>query len=238
MRESVLLSLVVVAVSTASVAAQESLPAGAAARPGAGAAAPTPTHHSYAIGYDLGASFRGDGIELDVEAVIAGIRDALAGAQPKYAPETLGAAMQELNARRLEILRRRNLEFLQKNQSQPGVQITRSGLQYAVLKAGDGPTPGPGDAVRAHYTGQLIDGTVFDSTQGREPAVFPVQRVIPGWTEALQKMKVGDHWRLFVPASLAYGEEGRDGIPPHATLIFEIELVEIVDQAAMRRLQE
>jgi FKBP-type peptidyl-prolyl cis-trans isomerase FklB len=105
-----------------------------------------------------------------------------------------------------------------------------SGLQYKVIKAGTGATPTAADTVRTHYEGRLIDGTIFDSSIKRnEPAEFPVEGVIPGWTEALQKMKVGDKWELVIPSELAYGEAGAGGaIPPHATLIFDIELLDIV----------
>lgn len=212
--------------SAAWVTAQESLPNGQ------GPAAPlpetTPAHHSYAIGYDLGASFRGDQIPLDIENLLAGVKDAANGADPKYSPELLGAAMQKLAEKRLAVLRERNLAFLQRNQSQPDVKTTASGLQYQVLKQGQGPSPRPTDVVQTHYTGMLIDGSVFDSTEGGPPAQFPVKEVIPGWTEALLKMKTGDRWRLFIPANLAYGEEGfGESIPPHATLIFDLELLGI-----------
>jgi len=105
-----------------------------------------------------------------------------------------------------------------------------SGLQYFVMKSGTGRSPKATDVVRVSYTGMLLDGKVFDSTAGKEPAEFPVNRVIPGWTEALQKMKVGDKWRLYIPAHLAYGPQGPPGgpIPPFAALIFDVELLDIV----------
>ncbi|MCA9236542.1 MAG: FKBP-type peptidyl-prolyl cis-trans isomerase [Planctomycetales bacterium] len=231
-RPIALIACCLLAASAAWVVAQESLPAGGG---GPEPPATTPAHHSYAIGYDLGASFRADQIPLDIDSLLAGLRDGSGGAEPKYSQELLAAAMQRLGEQRLAVLRQRNLAFLQKNQQQPGVQTTRTGLQYQVLKQGTGATPTAGDVVRTHYTGTLIDGSVFDSTEGGPPAEFPVNRVIAGWTEALLKMKVGDRWRLFVPANLAYGEEGYgDAIPPHSTLIFELELVGIGSQPATR----
>jgi FKBP-type peptidyl-prolyl cis-trans isomerase len=124
-------------------------------------------------------------------------------------------------------LERRNKEFLVANAKAQGVQATPSGLQYKVLKSGNGPTPSATDRVSVHYRGQLVDGTVFDETYGGEPATLPVGGVIDGWSEALQQMKVGDKWQLVIPANLAYGEGGRDMIPPNATLIFEVELLGI-----------
>jgi FKBP-type peptidyl-prolyl cis-trans isomerase FklB len=203
-------------------AQQEGLPAG----PGA---APPPTderHYSYAIGLDLGTTFAQDDLKLDVDSLVAGIKDGLAGAEPKFNDQLCGVAMQRLNAMKMAVLAKRNREFLAENAKAEGVETTRSGLQIKVLKKGDGPTPGPTDAVQVHYRGQLIDGTVFDESYGGEPASLDVDRVIPGWTEALSRMKVGDKWQLTIPAELAYRDQGAgDVIPPHATLIFEIELL-------------
>jgi len=120
-------------------------------------------------------------------------------------------------------------EFLAANKSKPGVVTLPSGLQYEIIKAGTGPKPVATDEVKCHYHGTTIDGKVFDSSIGKEPVNFPVNRVIPGWTEALQLMPVGSKWKLFIPAALAYGEKGAGAdIKPNATLIFEVELLEIV----------
>ena len=116
------------------------------------------------------------------------------------------------------------------NKAKQGVVTTESGLQYFVMKPGTGKTPLETDVVKVHYTGMLLDGKAFETTTGKDAAEIPVNRVIPGWTEALLKMKVGDKWRLYIPSELAYGAQGPPGgpIPPFATLIFDIELVEIV----------
>lgn len=120
------------------------------------------------------------------------------------------------------------MAFLAENGEREGVVTTPSGLQYEVLASGDGATPGPTDTVTTHYHGTFVDGRVFDSSVQRGvPASFPVNRVIKGWTEALQMMKVGDKWKIVCPPDLAYGEQGRSGIPPHSTLIFEVELLDV-----------
>jgi FKBP-type peptidyl-prolyl cis-trans isomerase FklB len=234
--------LVAVALSAAWVVAQETLPVdpGQAAPPQAGAAAPgapaaaPPTdarHYSYALGLDLGTSFRNDKLPLDVESVMAGVRDGLEGKDPKFSMELCAASIERLAAERTAAMQRRNKEYLVENAKAEGVQTTPSGLQYKVLKSGDGATPTAEDTVKVHYRGQFVDGTVFDESYGGEPASLALsgpRGVIPGWVEALEKMKVGDKWQLVVPSDLGYGERGYPGaIPPNATLIFEIELLGI-----------
>lgn len=209
--------------ATGAIAQDESLPAA-----GGGAAPPTDSrHYSYAIGLDVGASFKKDQLELDVDSLVQGLKDGLAGADPKYADEVCAAAMVRLNQIRSEGLSKKNKDFLAANAQAAGVKTTKSGLQYKALESGDGPSPGPEDTVKVHYRGKLIDGTVFDeSYEGGQPISFPVGAVIAGWTEALQLMKVGDKWELTIPSELAYGERGAgDVIPPHATLVFEVELL-------------
>lgn len=121
-------------------------------------------------------------------------------------------------------------EFMEQNAKNDSVVQTQSGLQYMVLKEGTGAKPGPTDEVTVHYTGRLLDGTVFDSSVGRgEPATFPLDKVIPGWTEGLQLMSEGSKYRLFIPSELAYGSQGSgDKILPNATLIFDVELIKVV----------
>ena len=131
-----------------------------------------------------------------------------------------------------ELNRQAGRDFLAQNGKREGVVTTASGLQYRVIHMGQGGKPGLSDRVRAHYKGALIDGTPFDSSYDRgEPAVFPVDRLIPGWTEALQLMPAGSHWQLFVPAELAYGKRSPSAkIPPHSTLVFELELLEVLSR--------
>lgn len=214
--------------------AQEGLPAGAppAAEAAPAAEGPATPVYSYAIGMEIGKNFKADNVELDIESLIAGVRDALAAAKPKYDEAACMKALEKLSEARAGAVVVQNKKFLEENKKAEGVTTLPSGLQYKVLKAGTGATPTAQDTVRTHYKGQLIDGTVFDSSYDRgEPAEFPVGGVIKGWTEALQKMKVGDKWQLFIPSELAYGEAGAGGlIPPHATLVFEIELLDIPKQ--------
>ena len=193
-------------------------------------------HASYAIGMNIGRGFRSDGLIVDVDALMIGIKDALAGQDPRLTDQQMSVAMQALQ-REIQAKRdttgtdnkRRGQAFLAANAKEPGVKSLPSGLQYQVVRRGNGPSPTLKDTVRTHYHGTLIDGTVFDSSVERgDPAIFPVNGVIPGWTEALQLMKVGDKWKLFVPPELAYKARGAGrNIGPHSTLVFEIELLGI-----------
>jgi FKBP-type peptidyl-prolyl cis-trans isomerase FklB len=225
------LSLAAVATFGTNSFAQENLPAAG----GAAEAKPTEsdaTVYSYAIGQEIGKNFEADGVALDLESLMAGMKDAITKAKPKYDQAACTKALQQLSEVREGALMSQQKKFLEENKKAEGVTTLPSGLQYKVLKAGTGATPTAADKVRTHYEGRLIDGTVFDSSiQRNEPAEFGVGEVIAGWTEALQKMKVGDKWQLVIPSNLAYGEAGSHGvIPPHATLIFDIELLDIVKQ--------
>jgi FKBP-type peptidyl-prolyl cis-trans isomerase FklB len=137
--------------------------------------------------------------------------------------------MDEMMGRKTLALKADGQKILDENKKKPGVTTTTSGLQYEVLKSGTGKTPGPDDNVTVHYTGKLLDGTVFDSSVERgEAATFGVSDVITGWTEVLQLMKEGDKWLVYIPYELAYGERGAgQSIPPYATLIFEVELIKV-----------
>lgn len=202
---------------------------------------------SYAIGQNIAGNLLQQGFdakELDVDvAVLAdGFRDALAASKAKYTPEELDAAMAQFQqvmegkrmaavAKAQEAAAKNKTDgeaFLADNAKKEGVKTTESGLQYLVLKEGEGDKPKAENTVKVHYAGTLLDGTEFDSSIKRdEPAVFPLNRVIPGWTEAVQLMNVGSKYRLFIPAALAYGEQGRPGIPPNSVLVFEVELLSI-----------
>ncbi|MDX1946866.1 MAG: FKBP-type peptidyl-prolyl cis-trans isomerase [Pirellulaceae bacterium] len=196
---------------------------------------------SYCIGLDIGRSMLADGAELNADLVVRGLFDALKKAQPQFTDEQVQAIMKKYaeyqtakNAAKIKPVADKNLAdgqaFLAANKAKQGVTTTESGLQYAVLKQGTGATPKRTDVVRVHYHGQLIDGSVFDSSVQRgEPIELAVNRVIPGWTEALQKMKVGDKWKLFIPSNLAYGEFGQGPIPPNSVLLFEVELLGIAE---------
>jgi FKBP-type peptidyl-prolyl cis-trans isomerase FklB len=195
---------------------------------------------SYSIGYDIGETFKKQKIDLNVDPLIAGMKDAIAGkdaAMPKEEREkTLQAFQKDMMEKQLaaskEAATKNQAEgekFLAENKKKDGVKTTASGLQYKVLKEGSGASPKETDTVVTNYRGTLIDGTEFDSSYKRnEPATFPVNRVIKGWTEALQMMKPGAKYQLFIPSSLAYGERGAGQlIGPNATLIFEVELLSI-----------
>lgn len=195
---------------------------------------------SYGIGRNIGENFKRQGLDVNPELLARGIADALAGRDSAVTEEELQAAFaafqQEMQARQADLAKKEaeknakeGAAFLAANKKKEGVKTLPSGLQYKVLKSGDGPSPKASDTVVTNYRGTLIDGTEFDSSYKRgEPAEFPVNAVIKGWTEALQLMKVGDKWQLFVPAELAYGDQARGNvIGPNSVLIFEIELLGI-----------
>jgi len=195
---------------------------------------------SYAIGLGIARDFQSKGIALEPESFSMGVRDAVSGLAPQLNDQEIEVAMQAFQQ---EVAKQQAAEmakagaqnriegeaFLAKNGQNPEITTLPSGLQYRVIKQGNGPIPKEGDTVTTHYRGILIDGTQFDSSYDRgEPATFPVGGVIAGWTEALQLMPVGSKWQLFIPAGLAYGLRGAGGvIGPDATLIFDIELLGI-----------
>ncbi len=195
---------------------------------------------SYSFGVDFAKRLQQQGIDLDIPALNRGIKDQAAGGKLAFEQGEMNQFKAEyteqLRAQLLkeqEALAAKNLEagkkFLAENAKKEGVVTTESGLQYKVITQGDGPSPGPSDTVTTHYRGTLIDGREFDSSYSRgQPASFPVNGVIKGWTEALQLMKVGDKWELYIPSDLAYGPAARSElIQPNTTLIFELELLGI-----------
>lgn len=198
---------------------------------------------SYALGLSMGNNFRASGIsELNVQDFADGVAAVFYGATPKMTYDEAKAEIQNFFAE-LEKKQRAAAEeagkqnkeageaFLAENGKRVEVTTTPSGLQYEVLTEGDGPMPEATDQVEVHYTGKLIDGTVFDSSVDRGvPATFGVTQVIPGWVEALQLMKAGSKWRLFIPSNLAYGPNGAPGSPigPNSTLIFDVELLKVI----------
>jgi FKBP-type peptidyl-prolyl cis-trans isomerase FklB len=196
---------------------------------------------SYALGRNFAMQLQEGGVDCDLEFLTAGINDALSNAQPKWTEQQLNSAMQRFvremqqkAATKMQAEAEKNQKeadaFLAENGKKQDVQTTPSGLQYRVLKAGNGPSPTLSDTVRCTYRGTLLNGTEFDSSARHGgPVEFPVTGVIPGWTEALQKMKIGDKWQLFIPPKLAY-EMNPPGRPIEANslLVFEMELVEIL----------
>ena len=190
---------------------------------------------SYALGLSIGNNFQNSGIkQLQVEDFMKGLEDVLGEKQPaisyEEAKQVINDYFMKLQQERLEINKQAGAEFLEINRHKAGVVELPSGLQYEILKQGTGAKPSANDKVKCHYHGTLINGTVFDSSVQRgEPATFGVSQVIPGWVEALQLMPVGSKWRLFIPSNLAYGEHGAgDVIEPNSTLIFDVELLDIV----------
>ncbi len=195
---------------------------------------------SYSIGFGMGNNLKTQGVDVDADKLSKGIKDALSGAKPMMSQADMDKTMTDLRTKmmaqqqdKMKSLGAKNKAegeaFLAKNKTAPGVKTTASGLQYQVIKAGTGKTPKATDKVSVNYRGTLLDGKEFDSSYSRgTPASFPVNGVIPGWTEALQLMKEGAKWKLFIPANLAYGEQGAGGvIGPDAVLVFDVELLKV-----------
>lgn len=195
---------------------------------------------SYIIGLNIGSNFKQQSVEIDIDLLFKGMKDAIAGATPligeKEAQDVMQAFQKEMIAKQTERAKQvgeKNKKdgetFLAENKKKEGVKTLPSGLQYKILKEGSGKSPGAKDSVTVHYRGTLISGKEFDSSYKRgEPITFAVGGVIPGWVEALQLMKVGSKWQLFIPSKLAYGEADRSAdIGPNSTLIFEVELLKI-----------
>jgi len=187
---------------------------------------------NYSLGYELGQDLVRDGLELLPDAVIKGAQDAMSGARPAVRPTERRSALAGIKEKRAQEYLAKSQAFLAANAAKDGVKSLPSGLQYKELRAGEGNTPTATSRVTVNYRGTLIDGTEFDSSYARgKPATFEVKKVIKGWGEALQLMKVGAKWELYIPPDLAYGKAGRDKrIPPNSALIFEVELLGI-DQA-------
>lgn len=197
---------------------------------------------SYALGLSMGNNFKASGInDININDFADGVAAVFAGAKPKMtydeAKVVIREFFSEMEARQkqeaaklADINAKAGKDFLAENAKRPEVLTTASGLQYEIIKDGDGAQPSPNDQVEVHYTGKLIDGTVFDSSEERGvPATFGVTQVIPGWVEALQLMKAGSRWRLYIPSDLAYGLNGAGGIiGPNATLIFDVELLKVI----------
>lgn len=195
---------------------------------------------SYAIGLKYGQGMKRDLGELQIEKILDGFRTGFTGDKALLTDvevtqvltafqQRKRAEMEKVHAEKADANLAKGKAFLAENGKKSGIKTTSSGLQYEVLKSGDGTPPGPNDTVEVHYEGTLIDGSVFDSSRQRgKPIEFGVGGVIAGWTEALQLMKPGAHWKLYIPSELAYGEKGTPGpIGPNETLIFDVELLKV-----------
>ena len=195
---------------------------------------------SYFIGQNVAKSLQQGDVTLDHDAFMLGVNDTKAGTPSRVSEEEMGKVTQEIQKKMMakkeaeqkklgETNKAEGEKFLAENKTKEGVQVTASGLQYKVITAGNGPKPKATDTVKVHYTGKLVNGTVFDSSHknGDTPVEFPVNGVIPGWTEALQLMPAGSKWEIYIPSDLAYGASGQGPIPPASTLIFEVELLEV-----------
>jgi len=202
---------------------------------------------SYILGVQVGQGLKAEGIELEMDAFSAGIKDMMEGNKPKIDQATAQKLVQDYQqqkqANMAETAAKKQKQadaFLAKNAKEKGVVVTATGLQYKVLEQGKGKSPTSEDKVVAHYTGKLLDGTVFDSSVERgEPATFPVSGVIKGWQEALPMMKEGAKWQLVIPANLAYGDRGIGNIiGPNEALMFDIELVSIETADATKAIKK
>jgi len=237
------LALAALAAGTAAHAQQPAAQKPAAQKPAAtdaGGFANETEKGGYAVGYDLGRMIQDRRLDVGLEPVIAGMRDAFSGRSGRMTDEeatVLARHVQNEGMRRVKAERKvvgaknraEGNAFLEANKKRPGVVTLPSGLQYEVLRPGDGPKPAPDDAIKVHFRGTLVDGTVFDSSEGRpEPPLLTAGDGFKGWNEALPMMPVGSKWKLFVPADLGYGDDiGAANIPPGATLILEVELLSI-----------
>lgn len=188
---------------------------------------------SYALGMNLAASLSMDGIYPDPDELLQGLKDRLYGGEMRFTEQEAGTIFEEayyslMEKKQAEAAGNENV-FLAENSKKSGVIVTASGLQYEIISEGFGQKPSASDTVRVHYEGTLTDGTVFDSSYARgEPVEFPLSGVIQGWTEGVQLMNVGSKFKFYIHSSLAYGANGGGPIPPYSTLIFEVELLDII----------
>ncbi len=185
---------------------------------------------SYALGVSLAENLENLKSVIEIEVMLDGIKDKLKGTKLKINEQEIPKLREYLSKIIMDKAKEEGKKFLKENSTKDGVKVTASGLQYKVLKEGKGNSPKASDKVKVHYEGKLVNGNVFDSSYKRgQPIEFPLNGVIKGWTEGLQLMKVGAKYKFFIPSELGYGERGAgNAIPPHATLIFDVELLDIV----------
>jgi FKBP-type peptidyl-prolyl cis-trans isomerase FklB len=198
---------------------------------------------NYSVGHQIGTDFKNQGIELNEDAMIKGMQDALAGEHSLMTPDEMRTALTKMAKKIAEKQQQKQIEtakdnlakanaFLDENGKKDGVKTADSGLQYKIVEAGSGTSPQANDNVTVHYKGTLIDGKEFDSSYKREkPMTFQVNKVIAGWTEALQMMKPGAKWQLYIPPKLGYGAQGAGPIPANSVLIFDVELISVNEQS-------
>ncbi len=193
---------------------------------------------SYAIGMQIGESLKENGLDLDIEALVRGLRDVYTGSEVLLGEPDMQEIQRRLVAEREEERSRlvgenlrKSREFLEENRQRDGVTVTESGLQYEIIEEGDGRIPGPEASVEIHYVGSLTDGEVFDSSRARGQSItFPLDGIVPGLSEGIMLMQEGASYRFFLPPELAYGERGAgEMIGPNAALIFEVELIEVIE---------
>lgn len=217
---------------------QDKAEAKAEAKPKADSGMTDKQKTSYAVGVQFGKAIADGAALIDSEALAAGLKDAMEKKEIKLDEAEIGPLLQALQKQMMEIrysaVKEEGEKFLTENATKEGVKTLPSGLQYKVVTEGTGRTPKATDVVQTNYSGTFVNGTEFDSSYKRnQPAEFPVNRVIAGWTEALQLMKEGSKWELYVPYAMAYGEEGRPPqIPPFSVLKFQVELLKIIDAPA------
>ncbi len=250
MRKTLILPAALLVAMAAVAGAQSGKPAAPAQKPAAQPAAPAPSaagkpesvedRACYVIGYNLGRTLKQNDVKANMELIMRGLREGLAGDKGMLTDAEMQSTMQAFQQQvvtaqqaKAKVLGDKNKTegeaFLAKNKARPGVKTTASGLQYEVEKEGTGASPKPTDTVTVNYKGTLMDGTVFDSSYDRgQPATFVLNQVIPGWTEGVQLMKPGAKYKFYIPSSLGYGEQGAGGvIGPNAPLIFEVELLSV-----------
>lgn len=200
---------------------------------------------SYVLGQQMGHQMKADGLQIEPSILAASLDEALAGKESRMTQDEMMQVMMTVQSQVMAKRKEKSMspeqkqeasktmeegkKFLEENKKKKGIQVTPSGLQYEVLKKGKGKSPKASSQVRVHYKGTLIDGTEFDSSYARkEPAEFPLNGVIKGWTEGLQLMKEGGKWRFFIPSELAYGDRPNPKIPANSVLIFEVELLKVL----------
>jgi FKBP-type peptidyl-prolyl cis-trans isomerase len=192
--------------------------------------------YSYVIGYQIGQNIKSQKIEVDANALKAAIEDVMSGKKSRLSQDdqkkvlmNMKKMMQDKMSKASGPVKKLGMEYLEKNKKKKGVIVTKSGLQYEVIKKGYGALPGLKDTVKVHYRGTLIDGKEFDSSYKRnKPIEFPVTGVIKGWTEGLQLMKTGSKYKLTIPSGLGYGDQGTRNIPGGSVLVFEVELLKVI----------